>query len=155
MNKKDNDDDYALSTQVDLPELLEFAYQKGTFSVVPSKEGTTRGRALLATKGQTQIQLDMLLEQMRLIAQQARDIKARVALSQKIYRAQMNFEPDVGNRYHLYLKQDGSTILSLISPAEWGQGPKQQSWLAEVELAADHTWKVINSSESFTAWMSN
>ena len=158
MTKKKNSDteaekiEHALTTSFDLPELLEFAYQEGGFSVVPTQAGTVRGHALTATKGQTQIQLDMLLEQMRLLAQQAQTIKKRVDTSKKIYRATMNFEPDIGSCYHLYLKSNLECVLSLISPTEWGQEDRYGRWLAEVQLAADHTWKVIESSELFEEW---
>ena len=138
-----------LGTNVDLPGLLEFAYEQGIFDVVPSQAGTNRAHSLQATKGQTQIQLDMLLEQMKLIAAQAQEIKERVALSQRIYETQMTFDPDVGGIYYLYLKKSGETFLSLISPQEWKTG---HTWLAKVELAADHTWKVLDSSAEFASW---
>lgn len=138
--------------KIDLPELLEFAYEQGSFEVVPSKEGTARGHGLVATKGQTQIQLDMLLDQMRLIAKQAQEIKARVEISRKIYEATLNFSPDIGKRYHLYLRENGDCSLSLIAPEEWKRSSSFQTWLAEVELAPDHTWKVVKSSDDFVKW---
>lgn len=149
--KKDNIEQ-ALIANFDLPELLEFAYNEGGFSVIPTKEGVDRGHALAATKGQTQIQLDMLLDQMRLVAKQASDIKKKVELSAKIYRATMNFEPDIGSTYHLYLKQDGTCALSLISPEEWGDENRYGQWLAKILLGADHTWSVLESSEHFKLW---
>lgn len=152
--KKDTGDEVeqALVANFDLPELLEFAYNEGGFSVVPTKSGVERGHALAATKGQTQIQLDMLLDQMRLVAKQASDIKKKVELSAKIYRATMSFEPDVGASYHLYLKENGECLLSLISPEEWGEKDRFGRWLAKILLGADHTWSVLDSSEDFEKW---
>lgn len=154
-DKKKDDIEQALVANFDLPDLLEFAYKEGGFSVIPTKEGVNRGHALAATKGQTQIQLDMLLDQMRLVAKQASDIKKKVELSAKIYRATMNFEPDIGASYHLYLKQDGSCVLSLISPEEWGDKDRYGKWLAKILLGADHTWSVLESSEHFESWKEN
>ena len=33
----------------------------------------------------------------------------------------MSFEPLIGKIYHLYEREDGSDLLSLIAPNEWGR----------------------------------
>jgi len=36
-----------------------------------------------------------------------------------IYSSEFNFEPVVGETYHLYKKNDGKFFLSLIEPSQW------------------------------------
>ena len=38
-----------------------------------------------------------------------------------IYGSKFNFEPVVGETYHLYYGQNGSTFLSLIEPNQWSR----------------------------------
>ena len=123
----------------DLPGLLEYAHSVGGFSVVPTKEGVIKSKALKAMHQQTQSQLDQLMEQMQLLARQAQDLKDRMDVSAQIYEAKIPFTPIVGNTYYLYANEDETTFLSLIGPNEWSG----RRFVAEVELLADHTWKVI------------
>jgi hypothetical protein len=38
-----------------------------------------------------------------------------------VYNSKFNFEPVVGETYHLYYGQNGTTFLSLIEPNQWGR----------------------------------
>jgi len=38
-----------------------------------------------------------------------------------IYRSKFNFEPVVGETYHLYCRQNGKNFLSLIEPNQWNK----------------------------------
>ncbi|TMN72006.1 hypothetical protein CWB87_23815 [Pseudoalteromonas maricaloris] len=62
-----------------------------------------------------------------------------------IYEAKLGFKPQIGHSYHLYEKKDGSHMLSLISPAEWGNGGQFKQYISTVKLLADHTWVEIGS----------
>jgi hypothetical protein len=43
--------------------------------------------------------------------------------------------------YHVYEKTDGSHVLSLVAPSEWGGGSGPfAGFIATVKLLADHTW---------------
>ncbi|MBL6990228.1 MAG: DUF2452 domain-containing protein [Bacteriovoracaceae bacterium] len=127
----------------DLPGLIEYAHNVGGFSIVPTKQGVIRGNALKAMKQQTQMQLDMLLEQMKLLASQAQSIKDRAQVSEMIYDAHLKFSPVIGGRYYLYEKEGEKMVLSMVSPQEWGDEDRIGLFVAEVELLADHTWKII------------
>jgi hypothetical protein len=94
---------------------------------------------------QTNSQLQQLYEQMHTIARQAKEIKNRVKVSERIYLAQMNFEPIIGQTYYLYTKDNGLDVLSMISPVEWGRSIPFKAYLAKVKLLSDHTWEVIHS----------
>lgn len=129
---------------VDLPGLVEFAHTAGGFSVVPTEQGVIKGRAMNAMQEQTQERLDMILEQMRTLAKQAKDIQDRVEISHYVYDAEIKFEPVIGKKYYLYEKDDGKKLLSLIGPDDWGNSKKKfKQCLAQVQLLSDHTWKVL------------
>jgi hypothetical protein len=75
---------------------------------------------------------------------QATAIKKRVEVSEKIYTAQMSFEPFVGNVYHLYQKE-GIYKLMIIAPNEWGRSkPSDLIFVDSVKLLSDHTWDIIS-----------
>ncbi len=42
-----------------------------------------------------------------------------INLNERIYSSKYNFQPNVGQVYYLYTKEDGD-FLSIISPFEWG-----------------------------------
>ncbi len=57
-----------------------------------------------------------------------------------IYEADINFEPIVGQVYHLY-ELRGRKLLSMISPKEWSH-----KHLATVRLNVDRQWKMEETS---------
>jgi hypothetical protein len=128
---------------VDLPGLVEYAHSVGGFSVVPTEQGVIKGRAMNAMQEQTQERLDMILEQMRTLAKQAKEIQDRVEISHYVYDAEIKFEPIIGKKYYLYEKDDGKKLLSLIGPKDWGNSKSFKLCLAQVRLLSDHTWKVL------------
>lgn len=111
--------------------------------VKPTKEGVIRHKALTAMEEQTNMQLDQIRKQIELLALQAQEIHKRKELSMLIYNARLSFKPDIGQIYYLYEKNDGSHIISLISPKDWGEAMPYQKFVAAVQLLADHTWKEL------------
>lgn len=111
--------------------------------VKPTEEGVIKHKALLAMEEQTNMQLDQIRRQIELLALQAQEIQKRKELSQKIYIAQLAFKPNIGQTYYLYEKKDGTHILSLIAPKEWGGSGPFKKFEAAVQLLADHTWKEL------------
>ena len=130
----------------DMPSLLEYAHTIGGFAITPTNEGMIKSHARDAMKEQTEDQLGLIFEQMKTLARQVQDIKKRVQISDIIYNVQMTFQPLIGKRYFLYELDQGKKYLSLISPKEWGEKMKGQTYLAEVQLNSDHTWKIIDST---------
>ena len=133
----------------DMPSLLEYAHTIGGFAITPTNEGQIKSHAQVAMKEQTEEQLNLIFEQMKVLARQVQDIKNRVHISELIYNAKISFQPVIGKTYFLYQDNDGNRSLSLISPKEWGNSLQDLKYIAEVRLNADHTWKVIDSSLEF------
>jgi hypothetical protein len=70
---------------------------------------------------QAEQQISMLKKQAELLMKQAKAIEDRLALSHAIYKADINFEPVIHGIYHVYQKDDGSQVLSMVAPYEWGK----------------------------------
>ena len=112
--------------------------------IKPTQEGVIRHKVLTAMEEQTNMQLDQIRKQVELLALQAQEIQSRKELSMIVYSAKLNFQPVIGQVYHLYENHDGSYMISMVSPNEWGRGSKSfKQHTAKVQLLADHTWKEI------------
>ncbi len=131
------------------PSTLPYAHHVGSPVIKPIDKGKVKGRALTAMAEQTNMQLDQIREQIELLARQARAIRDRAELSEKIYQAEMGFEPLIGHVYHLYETQNGSWTLSLIGPNDWGRSFRYAAFLATVKLLADHTWDILEKGEFY------
>lgn len=133
---------------VDLPALLEYAHSVGGFSIVPTEQGVIKGKAMQAMSEQTQMQLNQIFEQMQLLASQAKNLKDRAEISALIYDADINFQPVIGHTYYIYEKKDGKTLLSMVSPKEWGDTLPFKKYINTVKLLADHTWQILEAEDS-------
>jgi len=58
-----------------------------------------------------------------------------------VYEADIQFEPIVGQTYHLY-EMRGRRMLSMISPDQWSH-----KHLATVRLNVDRQWKIVETGE--------
>jgi hypothetical protein len=91
---------------------------------------------------QAEQQITMLKKQAELLMKQAKAIEERLALSHAIYKADINFEPVIHGIYHVYQKDDGSQVLSMVAPYEWGKNAPY-TFLNTVRLLADRTWEIL------------
>ncbi len=130
------------------PHLLPYAHSVGGAVIKPIDKGRVKGLALDAMYEQTNTQLDQIREQVELLARQAQAIHNRVAISEKIYQANIGFKPLIGKNYHLYIRPNEEYVLSMVAPEEWGRSSKLE-FIASVRLLSDHTWDIIDGD--FTA----
>jgi len=107
----------------------------------PTEEGMIGHHALTSMEEQTNMQLTQIRQQIELLAIQAREIQKRKELSIIIYDAKLSFAPVVGQTYYLYMKEDGSHLVSMVSPKEWGAKIPFKAFVSAVKLLADHTWQ--------------
>jgi hypothetical protein len=56
-----------------------------------------------------------------------------------VYNAKFSFEPVIGEIYHLYIAEDQTYFLSLISPQEWNK-----EHIATFRLNSDKKWVIVN-----------
>lgn len=145
--KKKHDDAFVNPIDKDkvteTPGLLPYAHHSGSAIIKPEDKGRIRGNAMTAMYDQTDRQMEQLRRQMETLVSQAKSLKQRMDVSELIYQAEIPFQPVIHHIYHLYQrKTDGSHLLSLISPAEWGKRAPFDH-LATVRLLGDHTWEVL------------
>ena len=123
------------------PHLLPYAHTVGGAVIKPVDKGRVKGLAVSAMYEQTESQLDQIRKQVELLAQQAQAIHDRIKISEDIYQADCGFKPLIGHIYHLYKKKDGTNVLSMVAPTEWGKN-LPYDFTASVRLLSDHTWEV-------------
>jgi hypothetical protein len=128
------------------PHSLEYAHHSGSALIKPEDQGKLKSRALNAMEYQTDMQLNQIYEQMKLLAEQAKKLNDRKKISEFIYQAEIRFEPFINHNYHLYKKAQGTYLLSLIGPNQWGRSGKELLFMASVKLLADHTWDILEHS---------
>lgn len=125
------------------PGLLPYAHTAGSAVIRPEDKGRIRGNAMTAMYDQTDRQMEQLRQQMETLVRQAKSLDKRMQVSEVIYQADIPFQPVIHHIYYLYQrKSDGSHVLSMIAPAEWGR-KRPYEHLATVRLLGDHTWEVL------------
>ncbi len=129
------------------PGFLPYAHHSGSALIKPDDQGKLKSRALSAMDSQTDIQLTQIYEQMQLLAEQAKKIQARKTISERVYLAEIRFDPIINHVYFLYEKEAGVQLLSLIAPEQWGRSNKNYIFIAEIRLLADHTWDIIRQNQ--------
>lgn len=127
------------------PGLLPFAHTAGGAVIRPEDKGRIRGVAMTAMYDQTERQMDQLREQMETLLKQATNLKTRVEISEMIYQSSMGFAPVIHQHYYLYLRASGESVMSLVSPEEWGRRLPFE-YVASVRLLGDHTWEVLHQA---------
>ncbi len=132
------------------PNLLPYASNVGSAIIRPIDKGRTKGNAMKAMFQQTGNQLNQIKEQVETLIKQAQAIHDRIEISEKIYKADTGFKPVINYHYHLYERNDGSLVLSMVAPDEWGR-KKPFYFVASVCLLADHTWEILAKNEEKTA----
>lgn len=131
------------------PHNLAYPHHAGSALVKPEDQGKIKSQGLNAMEHQTDMQLTQIYEQMQLLADQAKKLQDRKIISERIYLAEMRFEPLINHTYYLYEDESRKNILSLIAPNQWGKNGSKFNYLAHVKLLADHTWDVLDQSDYF------
>ncbi len=124
------------------PGLMAYAHSAGGAIIKPDDMGKVKGKAVLAMHQQSERQLNQVYQQMAILAQQAKELRQRVEVSERIYRVNMGFDPILNETYYVYEKEDGTDVLSLVAPNEWGRSYRFSRFVAKVTMLADHTWDV-------------
>jgi len=120
--------------------VLPYSSSVAGVAIRPTKEGVIKHKALSAMEDQTNMQLNQIRQQVELLAKQAQEIRKRKELSMMIYEAKLTFKPQIGHTYHLYEKNNGDHMLSMVAPNEWGKSGPFKQFISSVKLLADHTW---------------
>jgi hypothetical protein len=86
--------------------------------------------------------LAVIAEQIRALQVQAREIIESAQRDAGLHRAQCRFRKRVGQRYHLYRRDDGSEYFSMLTPEDWGRPP--HAHVGSYELMPDMAWRRVD-----------
>jgi len=125
------------------PHTLRYPHTIGSAIITPVDKKGVKGSSLATVEEQAEMQLNEIREQLELLLKQAKNIKERVSFSQQVYEADINFVPVIGEVYHMYEKQDGAYIISLVAPWEWRKIPYVR-FVGSIKLLADRTWYPVS-----------
>ncbi len=131
-----------------IPGLIPYPHHVGSPAFAPTERGSIRSGAMRAMQEQSDMQLMQIKQQIDLLAKQAEQLRQRIEVSKAVYAAEINFQPVIGNTYHLFAREEGAFVLSMIGPDEWGARVPFKFFVASVLLLADHTWMVSSNSDS-------
>jgi len=86
--------------------------------------------------------LGVLADQIRNLQQEALSILKKTRESQVLHRAECGYQKKAGKVYHLYKKESGALVLSLLSPEDWGRR-MPYSFEGSFRLENDMSWTRI------------
>lgn len=130
------------------PGLLPYAHTAGGAVIKLDDLGKIKAKSLTAMKEQVGKQMLQLYQQMEVLQNQAKELHMRREISERVYQAQLSYDPIVGQVYYLYEKDTGQDVVSIISPNEWGERRyKYSRYIAKLRLMADDTWEVLHREE--------
>lgn len=105
--------------------------------IVPSSSSSFKNHGIRQIQKQAASKMEELKEQYEQIVDEFNWNKL-------VYESHFNFEPVIGEIYHLY--EDGKrVILSMIEPEQW---PKKR-FIASVKLGVGGKWKLEKKAEGF------
>lgn len=79
------------------------------------------------------------------IQNQLDELNEDVEINTILYTSKYNFEPKVGEPYHLYLNDDDEPFLSLIDEDEWGKKWKPKKYLGTFILDWKNKWSRVKN----------
>lgn len=108
--------------------ILPYASNVGAPAINPENIDNWRQRGVVKVNHQLETRFLELKEQYTKLIEE-------FTWNDLVYNAKFNFEPIVGETYHLYKGNDGENFLSLISPNEWNK-----EYLGSFQLTTDQKW---------------
>jgi hypothetical protein len=128
--KKDKPDNV-----VDEPNLMPYPTNVGAPSFVPNNIPVWKSvRAEELNKD--------FSDRFKRIQNQLDELNEDVEINTILYTSKYNFEPKVGEIYHLYLNQNDEPFLSLIAENEWGR-KRPKKYLGGFTLDWKNKWSKV------------
>ena len=107
------------------------------FELVDLAKEISRADDMLSV--QTSGKLRLLADQIRNLQEEAHKILHETRRNQELHRAECSFGKKAGQVYHLYRREDGTLLFSMLSPAEWGE-KLVHAFEGSFRLEADMSW---------------
>ena len=94
----------------------------------------------------TRGKLELIVDQIKHLQEQARRIIMEAELDAKLHTASCSFEKRAGHTYHLYRRDQDDTYFSILSPEEWGTPPHE--YLGSYVMNGDMSWTRVDDTSS-------
>lgn len=98
------------------------------------------------TGARVNAQLKVIAGQIEDLQNKAREIMAEARWEQELHRADCAFKKIPGRVYHLYLRDDGRSCFSMLSPQDWVSKPPHR-FQGAFRLGNDMTWAEEDCSD--------
>jgi hypothetical protein len=111
--------------------LLPYATNIGSPVIIPDNISTWKNEKILKTNHYFNKKYDEIKKEYEKLAEEFEWNKI-------VYSSNYSFQPIIGEKYHLYRRNNGEYFLSLIEPQSW-----KQEHVGTFEMDSDNKWKKI------------
>ena len=111
--------------------LLPYATNIGAPVIIPDNISTWKNEKILKTNHYFNKKYDEIKKEYEKLVEEFEWNKV-------VYGSNYNFQPIIGEKYHLYRRNNGEMFLSLIEPNSW-----KQEYVGTFEIDSDNKWKKI------------
>ena len=111
--------------------LLPYATNIGAPVIIPDNISTWKNEKILKTNHYFNKKYDEIKNEYEKLVEEFEWNKV-------VYGSNYNFQPIIGEKYHLYRRNNGEMFLSLIEPNSW-----KQEYVGTFEMDSDNKWKKI------------
>ncbi|WCL49852.1 DUF2452 domain-containing protein [Leptospira sp. GIMC2001] len=119
----------------------------GTSRLAPAIRLVDRAREIElaheSIQSHTSGKLELILKQIRNLQEEAKRIVDQAATDAELHQVKCNFEKQVNQPIHLYVKADQMKYFSFVSPEEWGGNPPH-SYLGSYIMRGDRSFERID-----------
>ena len=109
--------------------LLPYATNVGAPVIIPENVSTWKNEKILKTNHYFNKKYDEIKKEYEKLAEEFEWNKI-------VYSSNYSFQPIIGEKYHLYRRNNGEYFLSLIEPQSW-----KQEHVGTFEMDSDNKWK--------------
>ncbi len=124
------------------PDSIVFDYELGVFDSnkkqYPTDLGAPAFQPLQIDKSDSKKANKYFSSQLSELKDKYNQLKEEYEWTAQVYESEYNFQPILGEVYHLYSKNNGCKFLSLISPSEWNQ-----QHIGSFKLLNNGNWKKL------------
>lgn len=111
--------------------LLPYATNIGAPVIIPDNISTWKNEKILKTNHYFNKKYDEIKKEYEKLVEEFEWNKI-------VYSSNYSFQPIIGEKYHLYRRNNGEMFLSLIEPNSW-----KQEYVGTFEMDSDNKWKKI------------
>ena len=115
------------------PSKLTYGSNVGAPAIIPEDVSSWKNEKILKANSYYKKKFDELLEEYK-------KLQEELEWNKIVYSSNYSFQPIPGERYNLYLRENGDVFLLMIGPEEW-----DQVHVGTFILDSDNKWKKLQN----------